>query len=56
MVQDNHHGSYSNDCQIASGAKNIKLGSVHPTRDFNFVEDTVEGFIASINSVDAMEK
>ena len=39
--------------QIASGAKNIKLGSVHPTRDFNFVEDTVEGFIASINSVDA---
>ena len=39
--------------QIASGAENIKLGSVHPTRDFNFVEDTVEGFIASINSVDA---
>ena len=39
--------------QIASGAGNIKLGSVHPTRDFNFVEDTVEGFIASINSVDA---
>ena len=39
--------------QIASGAENIKLGSVHPTRDFNFVEDTVEGFIASMNSVDA---
>ena len=39
--------------QIASGAGNIKLGSVHPTRDFNFVEDTVEGFIASMNSVDA---
>jgi nucleoside-diphosphate-sugar epimerase len=24
----------------------IKLGAVHPTRDFNFVRDTVRGFIA----------
>ena len=31
--------------QIASGKTNIKLGSLHPTRDFNFVSDTVNGFI-----------
>ena len=32
--------------QIASGASQIKLGAVHPTRDFNFVRDTVRGFVA----------
>lgn len=32
--------------QIASGARKIKLGSLHPTRDFNYVKDTVNGFIA----------
>lgn len=32
--------------QIACGSKRIKLGSLHPTRDFNYVKDTVEGFIA----------
>lgn len=32
--------------QIANGVKEIKLGSLSPTRDFNFVEDTVGGFIA----------
>jgi len=31
--------------QIANGAKEIKLGDVSPTRDFNFVEDTCRGFI-----------
>ena len=31
--------------QIASGLKEIKLGDVTPTRDFNFVEDTCRGFI-----------
>ena len=31
--------------QILSGTKSIKLGSQHPTRDFTFVKDTVEGFI-----------
>ena len=30
--------------QILLGAKNIKLGSVHPTRDFSFVGDTVTAF------------
>lgn len=32
--------------QIANGEKQIKLGALHPTRDFNFIEDTVAGFIA----------
>ena len=40
--------------QIASGSAKINLGSLHPTRDFNFVEDTVEGFIKSINNKKAV--
>ena len=36
--------------QIANGVKNIKLGSTHPTRDFSFVEDTINGFKAAINN------
>lgn len=32
--------------QIASGKKEIKLGDLTPTRDFNFVKDTCRGFIA----------
>jgi NAD dependent epimerase/dehydratase len=36
--------------QIANGRRQIKLGAVHPTRDFNFVLDTVEGFIAMAKS------
>tara|TARA_Y100000588_G_scaffold388688_1_gene489518 strand:+ start:4233 stop:5210 length:978 start_codon:yes stop_codon:yes gene_type:complete len=35
--------------QIASGIKKIKLGSVSPTRDFNYVEDTCNGFISLLN-------
>lgn len=31
--------------QIASGMKQIKLGDVTPTRDFNYVEDTCRGFV-----------
>lgn len=31
--------------QIASGARQIKLGSLHPTRDFSFVTDTVQAFL-----------
>jgi NAD dependent epimerase/dehydratase len=31
--------------QIASGKKEIKLGDVSPTRDFNYVLDTCRGFI-----------
>ena len=36
--------------QIASGKRTIKLGSLHPTRDFNYVKDTVDGFIAVAGS------
>ncbi len=36
--------------QIANGKKQVKLGAVHPTRDFNYVSDTVAAFIAALNS------
>lgn len=36
--------------QICSGIKEIKLGDVTPTRDFNYVEDTCRGFIALVES------
>jgi NAD dependent epimerase/dehydratase len=36
--------------QIANGVKEIKLGDLTPTRDFNYVKDTCEGFIAISNS------
>lgn len=36
--------------QIASGKRKIKLGALHPTRDFNYVMDTVRGFIAVAES------
>lgn len=31
--------------QLLAGKKEIKLGSLTPTRDFNYVKDTVNGFI-----------
>jgi len=36
--------------QLLSGTEEIKLGSLHPTRDFNYVKDTVNGFIAIAES------
>lgn len=36
--------------QIANGKKQIKLGDVSPTRDFNYVLDTCRGFIAVAKS------
>ncbi|OVE76288.1 NAD-dependent dehydratase [bacterium E08(2017)] len=36
--------------QIADGKKQIMIGDVSPTRDFNFVEDTCEGMIAVAQS------
>ena len=36
--------------QIANGQRQIKLGSVSPTRDFSYVFDTVAGFIAALKS------
>lgn len=32
--------------QILSGSSEIKLGNLSPTRDFNYVKDTVSGFLA----------
>lgn len=36
--------------QILSGKKEIQLGSLTPTRDFNYIKDTVAGFIQILNS------
>ena len=36
--------------QIAAGNSQLKLGALHPTRDFNYVQDTVSGFIAMLHS------
>jgi NAD dependent epimerase/dehydratase len=32
--------------QIANGTKELKLGDITPTRDFNYVSDTCRGFVA----------
>lgn len=34
--------------QIAGGARRIKLGALRPTRDFSYVQDTVDGFVAAL--------
>jgi len=36
--------------QLLSGSTQIKLGSLTPTRDFNYVKDTVHGFISIYKS------
>jgi len=36
--------------QIAKGNKLIRLGALSPTRDFNYVTDTVEGFMLAMTS------
>ena len=36
--------------QIAAGRRQIELGAIHPTRDFNFVSDTARGLIAALRS------
>jgi dTDP-glucose 4,6-dehydratase len=36
--------------QIANGKREIMLGSISPTRDFNYVSDTVSGFIAQLET------
>jgi NAD dependent epimerase/dehydratase len=36
--------------QIANGLRTLKLGALHPTRDFNYVADTVDGFIAVVEA------
>lgn len=36
--------------QLADGASELKLGALRPTRDFNFIIDTVRGFLAVAES------
>lgn len=36
--------------QLAGGQEEIKIGALHPTRDFNYVVDTVRGFVAIANA------
>jgi NAD dependent epimerase/dehydratase len=36
--------------QLASGKRQLNLGALHPTRDFNYVSDTVGGFMAAMRS------
>lgn len=40
--------------QLASGARRLQLGAQHPTRDFSFVSDTVEGVIRGAECDDAV--
>ena len=37
--------------QLLSGKRSIKLGAVTPTRDFNYVSDTVSAFMTMLESV-----
>jgi NAD dependent epimerase/dehydratase len=36
--------------QIAAGKRVLRLGALHPTRDFNYVGDTVRAFVATAES------
>jgi len=36
--------------QIVSGRRTLRLGSVHPTRDFSFVSDTAAGFLSALRA------
>ncbi len=40
--------------QIANGIKQIKLGDLSPTRDFNFVTDTCRGFVELARCTEAI--
>lgn len=40
--------------QIAAGRRTLQLGALNPTRDFNFIEDTVRGFILALTSPQAI--
>ena len=42
--------------QIASGEREIKVGDLTPTRDFNYVADTAAGFIALAKCQEAIGK
>lgn len=41
--------------QLAAGQRNLRLGSLAPTRDFNYVQDTVRGFAAALAAGDSAQ-
>ncbi|MGD9991822.1 MAG: NAD-dependent 4,6-dehydratase LegB [Salinivirgaceae bacterium] len=43
-------------CQMLEGKKEIKLGDITPTRDFNFVKDTCNGIILLAESQNTLGK
>jgi dTDP-glucose 4,6-dehydratase len=36
--------------QVVAGNRRIELGAIHPTRDFNYVQDTARGMLAVLRS------
>jgi NAD dependent epimerase/dehydratase len=36
--------------QVANGRRRVRLGALHPTRDFSFVTDVVAGFISALDA------
>ncbi len=42
--------------QLLNGSRKIELGSLHPTRDLNYVSDTCKGFMALAGCDDAIGK
>lgn len=40
--------------QIATGTNRIHLGALTPTRDFTYIQDTVDGFLAALNSTNGL--
>ena len=42
--------------QLLNGSKEVKLGSIHPTRDLNYVKDVCRGIIALVKNNEAIGK
>jgi NAD dependent epimerase/dehydratase len=40
--------------QLLAGARSIRLGALHPTRDLSFVRDTARGLIAALEAAEAV--
>ena len=40
--------------QLLAGRRQVKLGALSPTRDFNYVTDTVQGFVSMVRADDAV--
>ena len=45
-----HNRPACSDLVNTDSMKEIKLGDTSPTRDFNYIKDTVNGFIAALDS------